>query len=54
MKPSPQGRENYTMLSAANYIIVRDNLNSYKLENAKVEAKRLGIGLVFLPPYFPT
>jgi hypothetical protein len=50
----PRGRENYTSLPATNYIIVRDNLNGHKLEDAKMEGKRLMIELAFFPPYFPT
>ena len=34
-------------------IIVLDNLKSHKVEKVKVEAGRLGIELVFLPPYSP-
>jgi len=34
-------------------ITALDNLNSHKVEDVKVEAKRLGTGLVFLPPYCP-
>jgi putative transposase len=34
-------------------IIVVDNLKSHKVEDVKVEAKGLGIELVFLPPYSP-
>jgi len=34
-------------------IIVLDNLKSHKVEGVKVEAKGLGIELVFLPPYSP-
>jgi transposase len=34
-------------------IIVLDNLRSHKVEEVRIEAQRLGIGLVFLPPYSP-
>jgi putative transposase len=34
-------------------IIVLDNLKSRKVEDVRVEAKGLGIELVFLPPYSP-
>jgi len=34
-------------------IIVLDNLRSHKVEEVKAEAERLGIELVFLPPYSP-
>jgi putative transposase len=34
-------------------IIILDNLKSHKVERVKAEAKRLGIELVFLPPYSP-
>ncbi|MCX9085821.1 MAG: IS630 family transposase [Candidatus Methanoperedens sp.] len=34
-------------------IIILDNLKSHKVEEVKAEAKRLGIELVFLPPYSP-
>jgi len=34
-------------------IIVLDNLKSHKVEEVEVEAERLGIELVFLPPYSP-
>jgi transposase len=38
---------------AVNYIIILDNLKSHKGADAKAEARRPGIGLVSLPPYFP-
>jgi transposase len=34
-------------------IIVLDNLRSHKVEEVSIEAQRLGIELVFLPPYSP-
>jgi putative transposase len=34
-------------------IIVLDNLKSHKVEEVKAEAEKLGIELVFLPPYSP-
>jgi putative transposase len=34
-------------------IIILDNLKSHKVEDVKIEAKGLGIELVFLPPYSP-
>jgi len=34
-------------------IIVLDNLKSHKVKEVKAEAEKLGIELVFLPPYSP-
>jgi putative transposase len=41
------------VIYAVNYIIVLDNLKSHKVEDVKVEAKRVAIGFVFLSPYSP-
>jgi len=41
------------MLYAVNYTTFLNNLKSPELEDVKGEVKRLGIGLVFLPPYSP-